>query len=366
MAGEDSHPSATADDPCPLCGAAPAPARVTLAKRRLFAADSSMTTTTTAAAADEASARHVAGLHAELEAERAAAADAACEAMSMILRLQRDKSEAMMEARQYRRYAEERFAHDAAEAYALRAAVALRDAAVRALAARLRDCQARLLHLGYDPPSPRAIQDHHHHHHAFTATDDDDDGNYPPIQCLDHPAPADVGTPRTHHLLNRTPGAEPDPPVCGSSPRHARTPSGDTFPHHPLDSTADRGAPDEETDRVYTVDAVHGAPASCWDDDEEAEIQKLKARLHALEADRESMRRTIVSMGDDKLLLREVAHQLCKQGAVPVTPQPAVLAQRRLVKRRPAGFVKLFIATVIKVNICASSSIVNVDYTTND
>jgi hypothetical protein len=250
----------------------------------------------------------------------------------------------MMEARQYRRYAEERFAHDAAEADALRGAVARRDAAVRALAARLRDCQARLLHLGYDPPSPRAIQDHHH---AFTAAHDDD-GNYPSIQCLDHPAPADVGTPRTHHLLNRTPGAEPDPPVRGASPRHARTPSDDSSSYHPLDATADRGAPDEETDRVYTVDAVHGASASCWDE-EEAEIQKLKARLHALEADRESMRRTIVSMGDDKLLLREVAHQLCKQGAVPMTPQPAVLPQRRLVKRRPAGFIKVFIATVIKV-----------------
>ncbi|GJN04571.1 hypothetical protein PR202_ga22132 [Eleusine coracana subsp. coracana] len=384
------------DDPCPLCGGVGAPAaRVTLAKRRLFPADSMTTASARVGAGEEASAlreslasqrRAVAGLQAELEAEQAAAADAASEAMSMILRLQRDKSEAMMEARQYRRFAEERFAHDAAEADALRGALARRDAAIHALSARLRECQDRLLRLGYPSPAPASLpsspvpvpggrlslQDHRHR-----ASASDDDENYPSIPCLiDHPAPADVGTPRTHHLLNRIPGQdEPydNPPICGS-PCHARAFSNDGYSYddcdadeyHHLYAMTDRDAPDqdyEEVDRVYTVDAVHGVPSEAgpWVDEEEsAEIQKLKTRLQALEADRESMRQAIMSMGDEKaqvVLLREIAQQLCRDGAMfPAVPmkvqqrplQPVVVAQRKLARRRPS-FVKVFIVTVIKL-----------------
>ncbi|TVU24920.1 hypothetical protein EJB05_27386, partial [Eragrostis curvula] len=369
MAGEDPYATADDDDPCPLCGGpapGPAAARVTLAKRRLFPADATT---------------------AELEAERAAAADAASEAMSMILRLQRDKSEAMMEARQYRRYAEERFAHDAAEADALRAAVGRRDAAVGALSARLRECQARLLHLGFPSPtapvvgttvvslpsSPTfsggraaALLDR-----PFAADDDEGDEDHyhsDSGHCLvDHPTP-DVGTPRTHHLLNRMPDQHPsDEPLPRASPCHARTLSYDSVSYdcdnialadeYPL-YAMDRTAPDQDDDRVYTVDAVHGVPMPSWAKDEEVEIQKLKARLHALEADRESMRHAIMSMGDEKaqvVLLREIAQQLCKEGAgfppvrmkVQPCPQPVVAEQRKVAKRQPC-FVKVFIVTVIK------------------
>ncbi|KAK3118938.1 hypothetical protein QOZ80_9BG0710960 [Eleusine coracana subsp. coracana] len=396
MAGEGTS-DADSDDPCLLCGGVGAPAaRVTLAKRRLFPADSMTTASARVGAGEEASAlreslasqrRAVAGLQAELEAEQAAAADAASEAMSMILRLQRDKSEAMMEARQYRRFAEERFAHDAAEADALRGALARRDAAIHALSARLRECQDRLLRLGYPSPAPASlpsspvpvplhgggvsIQDH-----RYRASASDDDENYPSIPCLvDHPSPADVGTPRTHQLLNRMPSQdEPDdnPPVC-VSPGHARAFSNDDYlyddcdadEYHHLYAMTDRDAPDqdyEEVDRVYTVDAVHGVPSEAgpWANEEEsAEIQKLKARLQALEADRESMRQAIMSMGDEKaqvVLLREIAQQLCREGTMfPAVPmkvqlrpmQPVVVAQRKLARRRP-GFVKIFIVTVIK------------------
>jgi len=151
----------------------------------------------------------------------------------------------------------------------------------------------------------------------------------------------------------------------------------------------DRDAPDqdddEEADRVYTVDAVHGVPVMAPEDccyfgttrdsdvaararagaggwAEEDEIQKLKARLQALEADRESMRHAILSMGDEKaqvVLLREIAQQLCRDTApfpaVPVKvqprPQPVVMAQRKVVKRQ-SSFAKVFIVTVIKVNMC--------------
>nr|DAD48276.1 TPA_asm: hypothetical protein HUJ06_018213 [Nelumbo nucifera] len=51
-------------------------------------------------------------LYSELEAERNAAASAAKEVMSMILKLQREKAEAQMEARQFKRFAEEKMAHD--------------------------------------------------------------------------------------------------------------------------------------------------------------------------------------------------------------------------------------------------------------
>ncbi|CAL5009267.1 unnamed protein product [Urochloa decumbens] len=316
MAGED-------DDPCPLCGASGGPARVTLAGRGSpphAGDDALLAVTAVAGPSEEAAAlreelarerRWAADLHAELEAERAAAEGAASEAMSMILRLQRDKSEALMEARQYR-YAEERFAHDAAE----------RRATGRARAPRRRGAGAR-----------RA-------------------------------APARA------------------PPTRGSSSSAPRATPASRWPTSSPSSrlTTIRTRPDEDDDRVYTVDAVHGVPVMAPEDccylgapmgdeevgfravgggwAEEAEIQKLKARLQALEADRESMRHAIMSMGEEKaqvVLLREIAQQLCRDAtpfpAVPlkVQPrlQPVVVTQRKVVKKR-SSFFKFFIVTVLK------------------
>ncbi|XVF32196.1 hypothetical protein REPUB_Repub17cG0061200 [Reevesia pubescens] len=65
-------------------------------------------------ALEEERATHAA-LYLELEKERAAAASAADEAMAMILRLQEDKSSIEMEARQYQRMIEEKFAYDEEE-----------------------------------------------------------------------------------------------------------------------------------------------------------------------------------------------------------------------------------------------------------
>ncbi|KDP26383.1 hypothetical protein JCGZ_17541 [Jatropha curcas] len=62
---------------------------------------------------EEKAARAV--LYQELEKERAAAATAADEAMAMILRLQKDKASIEMEARQYHRVIEEKFAYDEEE-----------------------------------------------------------------------------------------------------------------------------------------------------------------------------------------------------------------------------------------------------------
>lgn len=54
-------------------------------------------------------------LYLELEKERSAAASAADEAMAMILRLQEEKASIEMEARQYQRMIEEKYAYDAEE-----------------------------------------------------------------------------------------------------------------------------------------------------------------------------------------------------------------------------------------------------------
>ncbi|XWS43304.1 hypothetical protein CRYUN_Cryun16bG0091500 [Craigia yunnanensis] len=58
-------------------------------------------------------------LYTELEEERNASSSAATEAMSMILKLQRDKAEIQMEARQLKRFTEEKMAHDQQEIMAL-------------------------------------------------------------------------------------------------------------------------------------------------------------------------------------------------------------------------------------------------------
>ncbi|OMO95759.1 hypothetical protein COLO4_15685 [Corchorus olitorius] len=65
-------------------------------------------------ALEEEKAAHAA-LYLELEKERVAAATAADEAMAMILRLQEDKASIEMEARQYQRMIDEKFAYDEEE-----------------------------------------------------------------------------------------------------------------------------------------------------------------------------------------------------------------------------------------------------------
>ncbi|EPS67058.1 hypothetical protein M569_07718, partial [Genlisea aurea] len=59
-------------------------------------------------------------LYAELEKERSAAASAAEEALAMISRLQEEKAHIDMEARQYQRIIEEKYAYDAEEISLLR------------------------------------------------------------------------------------------------------------------------------------------------------------------------------------------------------------------------------------------------------
>ncbi|KAK8924198.1 hypothetical protein KSP39_PZI019377 [Platanthera zijinensis] len=68
-----------------------------------------------------------AALYLDLEKERSAAASAADEAMSMILRLQKEKAEIDMESRQYHRMIEEKYTYDAEEMVILKEIIVMRE-----------------------------------------------------------------------------------------------------------------------------------------------------------------------------------------------------------------------------------------------
>uniref|UniRef100_A0A0E0RHF4 GTD-binding domain-containing protein n=1 Tax=Oryza rufipogon TaxID=4529 RepID=A0A0E0RHF4_ORYRU len=347
-----------------------------------------------AAALREALARQhgaLADLQAELDAERGAAAGAASEAMTMILRLQREKAEAMMEARQFRRYAEEKMSHDAAELAALEDLLAKRDAALRALQSSS-SSRGGGGGRGVGGGSGRATPSFpgsspHHYPSTPTPASAAAAANYPPLRCfIDHPPTAseadalDAQTPREHltrlahrvHMLER--GVHPMATTTTTTPI-IRVAPGSAFPR-PTRAYSDADSlefcdgeyfPDDvdcgASDRVYTVDAIHGRPlavpegsctpggSSCcggggvpWAEDEE--MRRLSARLQALEADRETMRQAIVSMGAEKaqvVLLKEIAQQLCKE-ATPPLPPSAVTVGHHLYKGAaapPAVTVKM-------------------------
>ncbi|XP_057977127.1 myosin-binding protein 7 [Malania oleifera] len=87
-------------------------------------------------------------LYMELEEERNAASSAANEAMSMILRLQREKAEVQMEARQFKRFAEEKMAHDQEEIFALEDLLYKREQAIQALTCEVQAYKHRMMSYG--------------------------------------------------------------------------------------------------------------------------------------------------------------------------------------------------------------------------
>lgn len=295
-------------------------------------------------------------LYTEIEEERAAASTAASEAMSMILRLQREKAEAEMDARQFKRFAEEKMSHDQQEIALLEDLLFKRDEAVQSLACEIQAYRHRLLSYGInpvptEPNSPTAITP------VTTPTGE----TYPPIRCELAEIPvnaenpdlkyASCDSPRDH--LQRMPNIITEKGVIanGHSPRWAQrslrqlsTESYDSpsfrqeLGRNELPSmvgrSSDTGGRDDVSDRVYTIDAVHGGDGvydgtnmstprdfasrreSSSGNVDEGEVRRLYTRLQALEADRESMRQAINTIGTDKaqmLLLKEIAQQLCKE-----------------------------------------------------
>ncbi|KAG6503977.1 myosin-binding protein 7-like [Zingiber officinale] len=303
-------------------------------------------------------------LQAELEEEQNASSSAAQEAMSMIVRLQHEKAEAIMESRQFKRLTEEKMTHDQQEVASLEDLLFKREQAMQALSCEVQAYRHRLLSYGFsldgdappsEPQTPDTVTS------SFAIPSIEFPQEYPPIRCVsDAGAELDKyppgATPRGHlqkleqriFQLERTPSS-----MCGSinekgvivghsprvRPRHLRNISygsygsvlefnkAEEFPAS-IDAASDY---DDMSDRVYTVDAVHGAsddyvstPRELQNRKfrmgsrvEEVEISKLQMRLQALEADRESMRQTLISMGTDKMqrvILKEIAEQMCKEG----------------------------------------------------
>ncbi|MCL7028329.1 hypothetical protein MKW94_018664 [Papaver nudicaule] len=87
-------------------------------------------------------------LYIELDEERNASSSAANEAMSMILRLQREKAEIDMEARQFKRFAEEKMAHDQQELAELDDLLYKQEEAIKAVTYEVQVYKHRMLSYG--------------------------------------------------------------------------------------------------------------------------------------------------------------------------------------------------------------------------
>ncbi|XP_047971215.1 myosin-binding protein 7-like [Salvia hispanica] len=358
----------------------------------------------------------------ELDEERNASSSAANEAMSMILRLQREKAEVQMEARQFKRFAEEKMAHDQEEVLALEDLLYKREEIIQSLTSEIQALKQKLLSFGLTESEidgykvvgqNTSMIENLEEQYEFSAYE-----VYPSLKCNIHESQAypdgdeeSVGvekypfgeTPRSRYEMKdfeyrlsefeRSPKTiEPDREyfgtrnmlekvIVGPSPRrpkHLRKSSTDssnsqfgmvkemsqdfatdspkfgssfkktTFGQ--VDSASEAGS--DINDRVYTIDSIHqgsgvmerkASIGSAYDDYTKSprdsldhsdvtdlEMQKLYARLQALEADRESMRQALISVGTDKaqlVLLKEIAENLCKEmapaKAMPIQKKPA-------------------------------------------
>uniref|UniRef100_A0A1J3J4I6 GTD-binding domain-containing protein n=1 Tax=Noccaea caerulescens TaxID=107243 RepID=A0A1J3J4I6_NOCCA len=275
-------------------------------------------------------------LHSELEEERYAAASAANETMSMILRLQREKAEIQMEARQFKAFADEKMTHDQVKLSALEELLYEKEQAIEALTYEVEAYKDRLLScglteaemqeqiLGFGRDSSAVGIDVYPCEYTLKCSVDENlnggDGNVEVVEKVI------VGQ------SPRWPYYDPNSPL-GT----AKDIKGTFFADSPMSSSSDR---------VYTIDSIHVGVSEVKIDDEtsktskgklngdqwnsprcqepvmtqqevnEPDIEKLYTRLQALEADRESLRQIIVSMRTDKaqlVLLKEIAQHLSKE-----------------------------------------------------
>ena len=280
-------------------------------------------------------------LHLELEEERKAAASAANETMSMILRLQREKAEIQMEARQFKAFAEEKMTHDQEKLLVLEELLYEKEQAIEALTYEVEAYKDRLLSygvtegemndqiLGFGRDCSTVGVDVYPCEYSV----DDVDGN--------------VGQSPSW------PYYDPNSPL-GTAKEIKGT---EFYADSPMSSSSDR---------VYTIDSIHVGVSEVkivdepsrlskgklngdhWDSPRNQEpvmmtqqgvnepgIEKLYTKLQALEADRESLRQIIASMQTDKaqlVLLKEYAQRLSKE--------TVTTSRRNLVSKMP--FFKAF------------------------
>lgn len=120
----------------------------------------------------------------ELEEERNAASSAASEAMSMILRLQRDKAEIQMDARQFKLFAEERMGHDQQEILALEDLLYKREQAIQSLTCEVQAYRHRMMSYGLTVAEADGERSHQHaDSHGMAENFDFPSYEYPPLKC---------------------------------------------------------------------------------------------------------------------------------------------------------------------------------------
>ncbi|KAK9122982.1 hypothetical protein Sjap_012584 [Stephania japonica] len=126
-------------------------------------------------------------LYTELEEERNASSSAANEAMSMILRLQREKAEVQMEARQFKRFAEEKMAHDQEELLGLEDLLYKREQAIQALNFEVQAYRHRMLSFGLTEAELEGDKGSYSRSQSFVenfyAPDEFPPADYPPLKC---------------------------------------------------------------------------------------------------------------------------------------------------------------------------------------
>ncbi|KAJ3685889.1 hypothetical protein LUZ61_015053 [Rhynchospora tenuis] len=271
-------------------------------------------------------------LSAELEEERSAAESAANEAMAMILKLQREKAEAQMEARQFKRFAEEKMAHDNDELSSLEDLLLRREEALQSLSAKLYVYRMKFEKLGFSESD-------------LEREDSELDlANYPPLRCAELAPVPDVGNEEVVEIYEFGEDAAEDLNEIEErilkleKEEEEREGNLDLEREEvverdeeqvKVDDDEEEEEEDDGSDRVYTIDMVHGSstPMVKVSEDNDVDIKKLYMRLEALEADRESMRKALISMRTEKaqlVLLQEIAQQLSKE----------VVHEKKLVKKK--------------------------------
>ncbi|XP_019153968.1 PREDICTED: myosin-binding protein 7-like [Ipomoea nil] len=130
-------------------------------------------------------------LRIELDKERNASSTAADEAMSMILRLQSEKAEIQMEFTQFKRFTEERAAHDQQEMEALEDLVFKREQTMQSLTCEVQMYKHRMLSYGFtesEADGEGEKRGHLSENNSMAEISDEQFElplcDYPPLKCL--------------------------------------------------------------------------------------------------------------------------------------------------------------------------------------
>ncbi|XP_022766902.1 myosin-binding protein 7 [Durio zibethinus] len=151
-------------------------------------------------------------LYTELEEERNASSSAATEAMSMILKLQREKAEIQMDARQFKRFAEEKMTHDQQEIMVLEDLLYKREQGIQSLTCEVRAYKHRMLSYGLTEAEAEGEKDGEMRNlcvaENFGAQVDLPAYDYPPLKCNLNENPGDDVEDVEKYAFGETPRAQ--------------------------------------------------------------------------------------------------------------------------------------------------------------